>query len=225
MSSYAQFLAIRGGFNWSSVTMKDVTNFYTGYSSIEINNKSIFRIQAGINAEFPLGPNLKWLTMETGLIIKTKGSDFSATGHGGKYNSTGYLFSNFDGETNLYYLDIPLSVKMYTSVEKTSLYFEFGTYLGIGLAGTQSHTSNDPQGSRKITWGFLPENDYKRFDYGISMGIGMNIKPIQIGLSYYLGLANIDPSGQRIAHNHVFSVFMEFMILRKDKSLDTRNKL
>jgi hypothetical protein len=51
------------------------------------------------------------------------------------------------------------------------------------------------------------------------MGVGLKIKPILIGLSYDLGLANIYPTGDIILHNRVFSVFMEFMILHKDKSI------
>jgi hypothetical protein len=43
----------------------------------------------------------------------------------------------------------------------------------------------------------------------------MKIKSFLIGLSYDLGLVNIDPSGNGPAHNRAFSLFMGIMILIK----------
>jgi hypothetical protein len=52
----------------------------------------------------------------------------------------------------------------------------------------------------------INNDDNKRIDGGISIGVGLKIKPIQIGLSYDLGLVNIYPTEDNdyYAHNRVF---------------------
>jgi len=209
LSSHAQFIVLRGGYSLSSIYSRT-------YPGTPDDKKSINGFQCGILDEFPISTTVKWLTLETGFIIQTKGSDIT------------YIRSHvthpsqiIDNLTNLYYLDIPLSVKMYSSVGKTSLYFEVGPYVGIGLSGKVYDTGNYPPTTKKISWGPSNIDDYKRFDGGISMGVGLKIELIQIGLSYDLGLANIFPLGgtDYYAHNRVFSVFMELMFPHKDKSI------
>jgi len=218
LSSNAQFIGLRGGFSLSSIT----TNLNSSISKATI--KPINGLQYGIIAEFPLSTTLKWLTMETGLIIQHRGSDLTwttYTRHQPLGQSTYYSYSwstessNFTGKTYLQYLDILLSVKMYTSVGKTSLYFQIGPYVGIGLSGKHHDYYNY---INKISWGSTISDDYRKFDSGLSMGLGLKIKPFLIGLSYDLGLVNICPALD-IFHNRVFSVFTEFMIIHKDKSI------
>jgi hypothetical protein len=217
LSTHAQFMGLRGGFSLSSIT----SNLNSSYSKIESNPLKGF--QVGIVVEVPLSTTIKWLTMETGLMIQSKGSDLKWT----EYFSTnplrpssqisyswGTVISNFTGKTYLYYFDIPLNVKMYFSARKTSMYYEIGPYVGIGLSGKQ----HDNGQIREISWGPSSDSDYKQFDSGISMGLGVKIRSILIGLSYDLGLTNIDPSGSRIAHTRVFSAYIELMIHHKDKS-------
>ena len=209
--SNAQFIGLRGGFGLASISSSLYSSYYP-------KSRPILGFQGCVIAEFPLSSTSKWLTMETGLMIQTKGSNltYSTIYPGSLFHPSASLYSN-NILTNLYYLDIPLSVKMYSSVGKTSLYFEVGPYVGIGLSGKL----HDPQ-IRTISWGSsLNKDNYKRFDSGISMGVGLKIKPFLIGLSYDLGLANIFPEGgtDYYAHNRFFSVFAEFMILRKDESI------
>jgi len=215
LSSHAQFIVLRGGYSLSSIYSRT-------YPGTPDDTKSINGFQFGILDEFPISTTVKWLTLETGFIIQTKGSDITYI----RYHVT-HPSQIIDNLTNLYYLDIPFSVKIYSSVGKTSLYFEVGPYVGIGLSGKVYDTGYSPPQTTKISWGPSKIDDYKRFDGGISMGVGLKINLIQIGLSYDLGLANIFPFGgpDNYAHNRVFSVFMEFMIHRKDKSVDTGNKL
>jgi len=45
-----------------------------------------------------------------------------------------------------------------------------------------------------INWGSdEDEDDLKRFDFGLSLGAGVELDAFQIGLSYGMGLANISP--------------------------------
>lgn len=74
----------------------------------------------------------------------------------------------------------------------------FWPYVGMGLFGMyktedtfDGETETD---SETIDWGSVKgESDFKRLDYGLTMGAGVEINVIQIGLTYNLGLANISP--------------------------------
>jgi hypothetical protein len=209
--SNAQFIGFRGGFSLSTIN-----------SSMPYNIKSIPGIQCGIFDEFPLSTSAKWLTMEAGLMIQTKGSDINYNYNMFPLGGRSPFQVSFNNSTHLWYLDIPLSVKMYTTVGKPNLYFEIGPYIGIGLSGKQHDDSGQ---TRKISWSSTGETTnfdeyYKRFDSGILIGAGVKIEPIQFGLSYELGLVNMYPTMTYYkAYNRAFSIFMEFMILHKDKSV------
>jgi len=45
-------------------------------------------------------------------------------------------------------------------------------------------------GKNSISWG-SGEFEYNRLDYGLTAGTGVEIKTVQIGLFYSLGLANL----------------------------------
>ena len=104
----------------------------------------------------------------------------------------------YESKVNLLYLDIPLSAKASFDLGGTKIYGVFGPYLGFGLSGKSKYeeafdgeTESDEE---DIKWGSdEDESDLKRLDFGLTMGAGVEINSIQIGLSYALGLANISP--------------------------------
>ena len=173
--SYAQSFRLKTGLNLSNMLMKDDANNYNDDSK----NKLGFHI--GATAEFPLS---EILSFETGLLLSTKGF---------KLNRKGYV-----GKLNLDYLDIPITGKASFDIKGVKFYGVFGPYLGMGLSG-KSNFENTFEGETKIeeeviNWGSdKEESDFKRLDFGITIGGGIEIKSIQIGLSYNLGLANISP--------------------------------
>lgn len=65
----------------------------------------------------------------------------------------------------------------------------------------------------KVVWGSdAEESDFKRLDFGLIMGAGVEIKAIQIGLSYDLGLANITPdtdNGNKV-HNRILALSVAY---------------
>lgn len=180
---FAQNFGIKGGLNLSNMLVKDDDDTY----SDDFKMKPGFHI--GATAEFPL---TGIFSFETGLLLSTKGSKMSEeeTFMGETYK--------YESKLTLFYLDIPLSAKASFDLGGTKIYGVFGPYLSYGLSGKSKYeetfdgeTESDEE---DIKWGSdEDESDLKRLDFGLTMGAGVEINSIQIGLSYALGLANISP--------------------------------
>ena len=174
-ASYAQTFRVKAGLNLSNALIKDDTRTY----SDDFNMNPGFHV--GATVEFPI---TELFSFETGLLLSTKGF---------KSSSSYTLGSNL--ETNLFYIDIPLTAKASFDLGAVKIYGIFGPYIGIGLSG-KTNIETTSSGDTKIReelvkWG-LDEGDYlKRFDFGLTMGAGVEISSILIGLSYNLGLANV----------------------------------
>ena len=98
---------------------------------------------------------------------------------------------------NLYYLDIPLTLKASHEIsEGLKLFGAVGPYVGIGLIGKTKVTfefqGEEDTEVEDVKWGSNENSDdVKRLDMGLTFGAGVEIKSIMLGISYDLGLANI----------------------------------
>jgi hypothetical protein len=180
---FAQNFGLKGGLNLSNMLMKDDEDTY----SDDFKMKPGFHI--GATAEFPLSD---MLSFETGLLLSTKGYKMSEedTDDGETYK--------YEVKLNLLYLDIPLTGKATFDVGGAKIYGVFGPYVGMGLSGkTKSEYTDDGETETyedDIEWGSDEEkSELKRLDFGLTMGAGVEINSIQIGLTYNMGLANISP--------------------------------
>lgn len=102
----------------------------------------------------------------------------------------------YEDKLNIYYLDIPLTAKAIFDVGGSKIYGTFGPYIGMGLSGKikSEYTGNyeTETDEEDINFGSdKDEDDLKRLDYGLTAGVGIELKSIQIGINYNLGLANI----------------------------------
>ena len=188
---------IKSGFNLSNVLAKDDEN------TDRTNDKWKSGFHLGITAEFPI---TETVVFETGLLLSTKGFKFNVTdtlydeppGYGYKYGETyqsqGEICDS-KRSLNLLYLVIPLTAKTYFNVRGIRLFGALGPYVGYGLIGKSKskNTINGQTESQEIdvNWGSGYNDDVKRLDFGLTACIGMEIRSIQIDLSYNLGLANI----------------------------------
>ena len=174
--SFAQIFRAKAGLNLSTMLIKNDKRTY----SDDFKMKPGFHI--GATAEFPID---EMFSFETGLLLSTKG----------------YKISNEDYERKviLNYLDIPLTGKAWFDIEGAKVYGVFGPYVGMGLSGKSKHEQTDygemETGESDIVWGSEKgKSDLKRLDFGLTVGTGVEINAIQIGLAYNLGLANISVS-------------------------------
>jgi hypothetical protein len=170
VQSNAQTFGIKVGLNLSKFLIKIDDETY----SDEHKMNPGFHI--GATADFAFN-NL--LSFETGLLLTTKGTK---TEEGG-----------LKQKINLLYLDIPLTIKAgYAINDGLTIFGQAGPYIGIGLSGKYKWDSGTDSGEEDFEWGNDAENDnFKRLDYGLTFGAGVEISKISIGISYDLGLANI----------------------------------
>lgn len=173
--SFAQRFGVKGGLNLSNMLIKDDDKTYSDDFKMKPG------IHIGVTAEFPM---TEMLSFETGLLLSTKGFKLSREG--------------YEGKMSLNYLDIPLTGKASFDIESVKVYGVFGPYVGIGISG-KSKFENTYEGETEIdddivVWGSdKEESDFKRLDFGLTVGAGVELNAIQIGTSYNMGLANISP--------------------------------
>jgi hypothetical protein len=181
LQSFAQNIGVRAGLNMSNMVMKD--NHRTYSEDLSTNPG----IQIGLIADFPIQ---SIFSFETGVLLSSKGyresEEFSEMGNTYKFSSS----------ANLMYLEIPLAAKASYDIGGVKVYGNFGPYIGMGIAGkykwNYSYSGESEKGDENINWGNNPEDEeFRRLDYGLTMGAGVEIYNFQIGLNYGLGLANI----------------------------------
>ena len=172
----AQQIKVRVGLNVATQQNKndfvDLTN--------DISSKLGFQI--GGLLEYPISD---LLAVESGLVLSAKGSRI-------KYNeSDGVESFESDTKTNLVYLDIPVTLKARKGMENFDLFARTGPYVGIGLAGKTKTDSYGQEYERDVSWGNGESDTSKRFDAGWLIGAGVEVKSIEIAVSYGLGLVNL----------------------------------
>lgn len=121
------------------------------------------------------------------------------TTKGYKYSDSETLFGvTVEVEQSLgsYYVDIPLNFKAAFEMGDAKIYGAAGPFVGIGLSGKMKTKMTgaglDTDETEDIEWDSdVEEDDFKRLDYGVSVGAGIELSDLQIGLFYNLGLANI----------------------------------
>lgn len=197
---FSQEFGIKAGLNLSNMHI-----VYDRMLSNDSNMKTGFHI--GATAEFPL---TEIFSLETGLLLSTKGfieevKDF-----------------NYKVIFNPLYLDIPLTVKASSYIGGTKVYGMFGSYVGIGLSGTiKGEVIVDGVTTSQeidIEWGSDIDSDFKRMDFGLIIGAGVELNSIQIGLNYSLGLANISPQTNLKINNRVLGISVGYRFGKKKKT-------
>ncbi len=174
----AQTFGVKAGLNLANMLSKDDDDTY----SDDFKMNPGFHL--GLAADFPI---TDFLSFEPGLLFMTKGMRFNQD----------ILGFSVKGKLNLYYIDIPLNMKAtFKAGDNLKVFATAGPYIGLGLSGKAKSTTvyqgEKETHSEDIKWGGdEDEDDFKRLDFGLTFGAGVEIKAISIGLSYDLGLANI----------------------------------
>lgn len=182
----AQKFAVKAGLNLSKMLMKDDDDTYMD------NVKMQPGFHVGATAEFPIND---MFSFEPGLLLSTKGT---------RAKESGYKAS-----INLFYFEVPLNAKATFDVGGVKIYGTFGPYLGLGLSGKYKYTEDGNTDTHTVKWGSDSDNDdQKRFDLGLNVGGGVEIKSMLIGLNYGLGLVSISPdtSNGYKEKNRVFAI-------------------
>ena len=170
----AQTFGVKGGLNLSNMLEKDDDDTY----SDDYKMNPGFHIAGTVDI-----PISTVLSFESGLLFTTKGFRIEE--------------DSIKVKTNLYYIDIPLTVKASLPLsEGLKIFGAVGPYVGIGLSGkviaTVEYQGDEETDEEAVKWGSDEDSDdLKRLDYGLTFGGGVEINALMLGISYDLGLANI----------------------------------
>lgn len=147
--------------------IKGGANFSTFSGNLK-NTKSIVRYQFGVTTDITLTNNFYILT---GLDFQVKGV---------RYNPK----SSPDIKYNPMYLQLPVNIGYKFDVApNVRLVIATGPYIAYGIGGKARS-----EGEKHSVFG---KNKFKRLDYGVSGGAGIELGKIAINAGYDFGIANI----------------------------------
>ncbi|MDI6832578.1 MAG: porin family protein [Bacteroidales bacterium] len=120
-------------------------------------------------------------------------SDLFAIDAGLNFQSRGYSFEGdiVKGRYTTLYLDIPINAKFNFDLGSVKLFCNVGPYVAFGIGGTVYTETNigslTTTARRDIDWG----DDLKSTDFGLNIGVGLDINNFIVGLNYGGGIANL----------------------------------
>lgn len=195
--SFAQRIGIRAGAVMTNMLWKDDDDTY----SDDFKLKPGFT--AGVVGEIPFNDMFYF---EPGLMLTTKGFKTKS-----EETILGFTVKT-EESVNPMYLDIPLNFKIAGEVgDEIKIYGLAGPYIGLGIGGKAKYKSEalgeTEETNESISWGSdEDDDDFKMLDFGVNIGAGAEFGPVQAGLFYGLGLANISPyteNGAKIANRTI----------------------
>lgn len=185
----AQFrYSLQGGLN---ITTQIAKNYNADFAK----NKFLFGFNAGPAIDYTFG---RYFSLHSGIILENKGT----RGHVEAYGKTADVLNR------LLYLDMPLLARGNIRAGTTVFFIEAGPYAGYGLAGNARVETPDTVRSWEIKWGKEPQDDFKRFDYGMIGGAGLEWNRFSLEGCFAYGLANIFSLSQTgyVIEQRAFSV-------------------
>lgn len=157
---------VKGGVNFANFRIDDV----------EDNN-----VKAGLNLGLFLKlPVSDMVAIQPELLYSSKGSKL-------KYDNI--IQGEGEYRFNMNYLELPIMGVFHIG---NVFNIQVGPYLGY-LASANIKNMDDDLNIQGVT--DLDEDNFKRFDYGIAAGIGLDFNGFVVGARYNYGLAEIGESG------------------------------
>ncbi len=189
----AQMLGIKGGVNFANMSFST--------SGMDISPKSIVGLHLGLVFDFKMQENLNF---NAGFLYSLKGCKFKGSLIDGASSAN-------DGTLTFNYFEIPLNFAYKFPInDKSKFFIQAGPYLAYAMSG-KDKTGSETQ---DIKFG---NNQWKRFDYGLGFGAGLEFGAIVTSLNYELGLANLsdDSSADMKIKNKVFQISIAYMFGNK----------
>lgn len=170
MSAQIRFAAKAGG-NFSSLY---VSGEKTGMSAGQYNGR--FGYHFGGMMEYSLSNTF---AIQPELMYINHGADLK------KDNS----FSMESGRITLNSLQLPVNLKASFKLGNNKLFVYGGPYIGCNIYGKAKGKINGATESVEL---FSNGSDMKRWDYGVGIGIGMEINKVVVSLGNQIGEADIN---------------------------------
>ena len=187
----AQTFGIRAGINSANQSIK-----YDEEPEDALDLKSVLKFHVGVIAELPIAGDL---SLETGLIYHGTGSKIDES----------FLGFNIKSQTNINYIQLPISLKYRADLGSVSIFAHAGPYVAFALNGNVTAEVLGNEESEDIEFGD-GDLETNRLDYGLNVGAGVGFGPIDLGLNYGLGLANLSNSDDGSLTNRILSVSVTY---------------
>jgi Outer membrane protein beta-barrel domain len=165
---------IKGGVNFS--------NLYT--QNVETNNV-LTGFNAGIFAKLPITESL---AIQPELLYTTKGAKLT-------YNN---YFVNGSAKFNLNYIELPVLLVVNLT---NNFNIHGGAYVAYLVDGK---ATNDSQGTLFDIQNNLSNEDYSKFDTGLTLGLGYDVDQIGFGVRYNYGLQKVGKERNFLGTNYTF---------------------
>jgi hypothetical protein len=187
---YSQRYAISGGLNFATMSISGIDSIHKE----DLVFRTGFRL--GIISELAFNDVF---SVEPGAILSVKGYNYKIS----------YLGYPLVKKVNMLYLDVPINLKVTAELGNYKLFGLLGPYASIGVRG-KSKTDYRGQSEQKPIYlgNNEKQSDLKYLDYGVSLGLGMEIDKASFRVIYSRGLMNISPreaQGEEI-YNRMVSV-------------------
>jgi len=166
-------------------------------------NKVKIGFNAGVTLDYAFTPDLYLLT---GLEFTTKGFKLDEKLDLGDFGFGG--IGNVDAKVtfNPMYLQIPVHVGYkLTIADNTRINFHAGPYVAYGVGGKITAKVNVAGAEGKESESIFGDGKFKRFDFGLGLGAGVEFGKIGVGLGYDFGLVNIlDANGASVKNGNAY---------------------
>ena len=180
----AQIFGVKGGINLASMSFSS--------SGLDFSPKSILGIHVGPVAEIELQESLYF---NTGLLYSMKGYKIKMD----------FMGESMESTAKLNYLEIPLNVAYkFSTGELSNFFVQAGPYLGYAFSGKEKSDGE----TTDIEFG---DGGMKRFDFGLGVGLGLELGAIVPSISYQLGLANLSDDSEVTVKNKVVQFSVAYM--------------
>lgn len=179
-----------------------------GVSASAQDQKAIFGVKGGVNMSNLSGDvngNKAKIGFNVGITL-----DYAFTPEwylltGLEYTTKGAKFDKIDGfkpSINAAYIQLPIHAGYKLEVsDATKVVFHAGPYLAYGVNG-KAKAKTDGVEISENTFG---DDGFKRFDFGVGLGVGLEFGKIGVGLGYDFGLVNIiDLSGASVKNGNAY---------------------
>ncbi|MDR2467087.1 MAG: PorT family protein [Prevotellaceae bacterium] len=123
----------------------------------------------------------------------------------------GAVSSTVETTTKLHYILLPVNLKYRFGIESAKFYAAAGPYFGVAVGGNIKNTYTYEVFGVTVTSGnerdpFASDNRiFKRADFGMGVGLGVEIRKITLGVGYNFGLANIADTPNATSRTGTFS--------------------
>jgi hypothetical protein len=157
-------VGVKAGGNLSSLNISS-----GGY---DLSPASKIGFQAGVTLDYGFTESVYLLT---GLEVTQKGFKFDV-------GDLGDIVEDVDFTYNAVYVQLPVNIGYKFDLGFASFIPQLGPYVAYGIAG------------KSLGENTFGEGGFKRLDYGLGIGVGLDFNHLGFKVGYEYGLANIDDS-------------------------------